>query len=95
MMTTDAERNAARDALELQNCCNLTAFVGTMHKHLCAMPFDTQGRSDNPATLAFVSKINDLCQFSVEREAEAFHEIRAIVNTTGNPQRSEEWGRTH
>lgn len=76
--TNEVERNAARDANEVQDACNLVAIVGCWHRHLLAMSRAGIGGDraiNHPVSLAFISKLNSLCRTTLDRELAAFDAI--------------------
>lgn len=78
---TEAERQAAADANEVQDAVNIVAIVGCFHRHLLAMHrSDIYGDNLNnhPVALAFVSKLNSLCRMTTEREMAALLAVRDI-----------------
>lgn len=69
--SNETERNAARDANEIQDACNLTAIVGCWHQHLLALHRAGIGGDaliNHPTSLAFISKLTSLCRVTIERE---------------------------
>ena len=77
----EIERQAAIDANEVQDACNLIAIVGCWHRHLVAMSrVDIGGDAliNHPVSLAFVSKLVSLCRMTTERELAAFDAIDKI-----------------
>ena len=61
--SNEVERNAARDANEIQDACNLVAIVGCWHQHLLAMHRVGIGGDrliNHPTSLVFISKLNSL-----------------------------------
>lgn len=77
-----AEQKAAKDALEVQDACNLIAIIGCFHRHLVAMR-DAGVCGDNlnnhPVSLAFTSKLVALCRLTNSREVEALVALDDIV----------------
>ena len=72
------EQQAAQDANEIQDACNLIAIVGCWHRHLVAMSRAGIGGDNlinHPTSLAFLSKLNSLCRMTCEREMAAFDAI--------------------
>ena len=79
--SSEAERNAARDANEIQDACNLVAIVGCWHKHLLAMHRAGIGGDaliNYPTSLVFISKLNSLCGMTLVREMAAFDAIHKL-----------------
>lgn len=79
--TNEVERNAASDAIAVQNAVNLTAIIGAWHRHLLAMHragICGDKLINHPVTLAFVSKLNSLCRTSHDREMAALSAIDSI-----------------
>jgi len=79
--SNEVERNAASDAVQVQDAVNLTAIVGAWNRHLLAMHRagicgDTL--INHPINLAFVSKLNSLCRMTFEREMAALRAIDQI-----------------
>lgn len=79
--TCEVQQRAASDANAIQSAVNLTAIVGSWHRHLLAM--HKQGilgddLNNHPVSLAFVSKLNSLCRMNTEREIAAFRAIDQI-----------------
>jgi hypothetical protein len=76
--SNEVERNAARDANEVQDACNLVAIVGCWHQNLLALHRAGIGGDaliNHPTSLAFVSKLNSLCRMTLEREMAALGAI--------------------
>ena len=74
----EVERQAAQDANEVQDACNLIAIVGCWHRHMLAMSHAGIGGDNlinHPTSLAFVSKLNSLCRMTTERELAALDAI--------------------
>lgn len=72
------QRQAAADARDVQDACNLIAIVGCWHQHLIALHrADVYGDAliNHPVCLAFLSKLNSLCRMTTEREMAAFDAI--------------------
>jgi hypothetical protein len=79
--SNEAERNAARDANEIQDACNLVAIVGCFHQHLLALHRAGIGGDcviNHPVSLVFVSKLNSLCRMTLCREMAAFDAVHSI-----------------
>ena len=79
--SNEVERNAASDAVAVQDAVNLTAIVGAWHRHLLAMHrANIYGDNliNHPVNLAFVSKLNSLCRMTFEREMAALSAINKI-----------------
>lgn len=79
--TNEAERNAASDAVAVQDAVNLVAIVGAWHRHLLAMHrggICGDALINHPVNLAFVSKLNSLCRMNIEREMAALSAIDKI-----------------
>lgn len=78
----EVERNAASDAVAVQDAVNLVAIVGAWHRHLLAMHgvgIYGDNLINHPVNLAFVSKLNSLCRMNVEREMAALSAIDKIA----------------
>jgi hypothetical protein len=74
-------QKAASDANAVQNAVNLTAIVGTLHRHLLELKNSGVHGDDlnnHPVVLAFVSKLNSLCRMTTDREMAAFGAIYAL-----------------
>ncbi len=74
----EVERDAARDANEVQDACNLVAIVGCWHQHLLALHRAGIGGDaliNHPTSLAFVSKLNSLCRMNLDREMAALEAV--------------------
>ena len=79
--SNEAERNAAKDANEIQDACNLIAIVGCWHQHLLAMHRAGIGGDrliNHPTSLVFISKLNSLCGMTLNRELAAFDAIHKL-----------------
>lgn len=79
--TNEVERNAASDAVAVQDAVNLVAVVGAWHRHLIAMHREGicgDNLINHPVSLAFVSKLNSLCRMTIEREMAALAAIDTI-----------------
>lgn len=79
--TNEVERNAASDAVAIQNAVNLTAIVGAWHRHLLAMhraEICGDNLINHPVSLVFVSKLNSLCRMTLDREMAALSAIDQI-----------------
>jgi len=79
--SNEAERNAARDANEIQDACNLVAIVGCWHQHLLALHRAGIGGDcliNHPSSLVFISKLNSLCGMTLNREMAAFDAIHKL-----------------
>lgn len=79
--SNETERNAARDANEVQSACNLIAIVGCWRRHLLAMHRARIGGDqliNHPTSLAFISKLNSLCGMTLCREMAAFDAIHKL-----------------
>ena len=77
----EVERNAASDAIAVQDAVNLVAIVGAWHRHLLAMHragICGDALINHPVNLAFVSKLNSLCRMTFEREMAALSAIDHI-----------------
>ena len=69
---------AAKDALAVQNACNIVAIVGSYHRHLLALHRSGLCGDDlinHPVAIAFTSKLNSLCRMSITRESAAFDSL--------------------
>lgn len=76
------QQNAATDAKEVQNACNLVAVVGCFHRHLLALRgigVCGDALNNHPISLAFTSKLNSLCRMSLDRELAAFEAIDKLA----------------
>lgn len=79
--SNEAERNAARDANEIQDACNLVAIVGCWHQHLLSLHRAGIGGDNlinHPVSLVFISKLNSLCGMTLCRETVAFDAIHKL-----------------
>jgi len=76
-----AVKSAAHDANAVQDAVNLVAIVGCFHRHLMALRqtgLCGDDLNNHPVSLAFVSKFNNLCRMTTEREMAAFSAIDRI-----------------
>lgn len=76
------QQQAARDAIAVQDACNLVAVVGCLSRHLTALHRSGVCGDDlinHPVALSFASKFNSLCRMTVEREMAAFRAIDRIA----------------
>lgn len=72
---------AARDALSVQDACNIVAVVGCFHRHLVALHRSGvcgDGLINHPVAVAFSSKLSSLCRLSLDREAAAFDALALL-----------------
>ncbi|WP_442508345.1 hypothetical protein SH528x_007314 [Novipirellula sp. SH528] len=79
--SNEVQQRAASDANAVQSAVNLTAVVGCWHRHLLAMHKEGicgDDLNNHPVNLAFVSKLNNLCRLTTEREMAAFSAIDQI-----------------
>lgn len=79
--SNEAERNAARDANEIQDACNLVAIVGCWHQHLLAMHRAGIGGDhliNHPVSLVLLSKLNSLCGMTLCREMASFDAVHKL-----------------
>lgn len=77
----ERQRKAAADANQVQGAVNLTAIVGSFHRHLLALREAGVGGDaliNHPVSLTFVSKLNSLCRMNFDREMAAFNAIEQI-----------------
>lgn len=77
----EVERQAAEDANQIQDACNLVAIVGCWHRHLLALHRIGIGGDhliNHPTSLAFISKLNSLCRMTTEREMATLQAIDQI-----------------
>lgn len=78
----EVQRNAAADAVAIQDAVNLIAVVGCFHRHLRALKDTGVGGDElinHPIALAFVSKLNSLCRMTTTRELAALDAIERIA----------------
>lgn len=89
MLTTNAianganevERNAAVDAVAVQDAVNLFAIVGAWHPFLLAMHRANicgDDLNNHPVNLAFVSKLNSLRHMTLDREMASLRAVDQI-----------------
>lgn len=72
------QQQAASDANAVQGAVNLTAIVGSWHRHLLVLHREGVCGDDlnnHPVNLTFVSKLNSLCRMTNDREMAAFDAV--------------------
>ena len=71
---TPAVMQAAKNAIEIQNACNLLAVLRQMHADLTKITAEMQemgetistpGRNQHPVTLAYLDKLNSLARIQI------------------------------
>lgn len=72
---------AAADANAVQNAVNLVAIVVCFHRHLLELHRSGicgDNLNNHPVSLAFVSKLNNLCRMSIDREMAALNAVSRL-----------------
>lgn len=81
--SNEAVRKAASDANAIQDAVNLTAIVGTLHRHLLDLRDKAKTYGDDlnnhPVVLAFVGKLNSLTRMNLDRESAAYDAIAKLA----------------
>lgn len=69
--STEAVQKAARDAIDVQDACNLTGVLNSFQRHMAAIcesqpEMGTDARNRHPVAVLFINKMADLA--GIERE---------------------------
>lgn len=79
----EGQRKAASDANAVQIAVNLLAIVGCFHRHLLELHRSRICGDDlinYPVALGFVSKLNNLCRMTLDREMAGLSAIHRFQN---------------